>query len=54
MQLWSQVQDPSAEGIIICDPQERILLVNKAFEKLTGFPAGEVLGKTPRILGSST
>ena len=52
MQLWSQVLDQSAEGIIICDPQERILLVNIAFEKLTGFSAEEVLGKTPRILQS--
>ena len=51
-QLWSQVLDQSAEGIIICDPQERILLVNKAFEKLAGFSAEEVLGKTPRILQS--
>ena len=52
MQLWSRVLDQSAEGIMICDPQERILLVNKAFERLTGFSAEEVLGKTPRILES--
>jgi diguanylate cyclase (GGDEF)-like protein/PAS domain S-box-containing protein len=52
MKLWAQVLDQSAEGIVICDPQERILLVNKAFEKLTGFAAEEVLGKTPRILQS--
>jgi len=52
LQLWSRVLDQSAEGIFICDPQERILLVNTAFEKLTGFSGEEALGKTPRILQS--
>jgi len=52
LQLWSQVLEHSAEGIFVCDPQERILLVNKAFEKLTGFSAGEIVGKTPRTLQS--
>ena len=50
--LWSRVLEQSGEGIFICDPHERILLVNTAFEKLTGFSADEALGKTPRILQS--
>ena len=52
LRLWSRVLDQSAEGIFICDPQERILHVNKAFERLTGYSADEVIGKTPRILQS--
>jgi len=52
LQLWSRVLDQSAEGIFVCDPQKRILLVNKAFEKLTGFSADEAVSKTPRILHS--
>jgi diguanylate cyclase (GGDEF)-like protein/PAS domain S-box-containing protein len=52
LQLWSRVLDQSAEGIFVCDPQERILVVNKAFEKLTGFSADEAVSKTPRILQS--
>jgi diguanylate cyclase (GGDEF)-like protein/PAS domain S-box-containing protein len=52
MQLWSHVLDQSAEGIFVCDPQERILLVNSAFERLTEFSATEAIGKTPRILNS--
>ncbi len=40
------------EGIMITDAQERILRVNRAFEELTGFTAGEIIGKTPRILKS--
>jgi diguanylate cyclase (GGDEF)-like protein/PAS domain S-box-containing protein len=52
MRLWSHVLDYSAEGIFICDPQQRILLVNAAFQQLTGFSADEAIGKTPRILQS--
>ena len=32
------------------EPGPRILFVNDAFTRLTGWPAGEVLGKTPRVL----
>lgn len=40
------------EGITITDSQARILKVNKAFTRLTGFSEQEVLGKTPAILSS--
>ena len=52
LRLWARVLDQSAEGIFICDPQERIVLVNRAFEEMTGFSADEAVGKTPRILQS--
>jgi diguanylate cyclase (GGDEF)-like protein/PAS domain S-box-containing protein len=52
LQLWSRVLDQSAEGIFVCDPRERILLVNAAFERVTGFSAEEAVGKTPRFLSS--
>jgi diguanylate cyclase (GGDEF)-like protein/PAS domain S-box-containing protein len=52
LRLWSRVLSQSAEGIFVCDVQERILMVNAAFEQVTGFSADEVLGKTPRILQS--
>jgi diguanylate cyclase (GGDEF)-like protein/PAS domain S-box-containing protein len=52
LRLWSRVLEQSGEGIFICDAQEQILLVNAAFEKLTGFSADEALGKTPSILQS--
>ena len=52
LRLWSRVLEQSGEGIFVCDPHERILLVNAAFEKLTGFSADEAIGKTPRILQS--
>jgi diguanylate cyclase (GGDEF)-like protein/PAS domain S-box-containing protein len=42
----------SHEGIMIVDPQERILRVNKSFEEITGYKAEEVMGQTPRVLSS--
>lgn len=51
-QLWSAVFDHSAEGIMICDPQRRILTVNAAFETVTGFSEQEAVGKTPSMLHS--
>jgi diguanylate cyclase (GGDEF)-like protein/PAS domain S-box-containing protein len=52
LRLWSKVLSHSAEGIVICDPEQRILKVNAAFERITGYPADEAIGKTPRLLHS--
>lgn len=40
------------EGITITDPNGKILKVNKAFTRLTGYRTEEVIGKTPAILSS--
>ena len=40
------------EAIVVTDVGGTILRVNKAFERITGFSADEVLGQTPRILKS--
>jgi len=42
----------TSDNIVICNPNEEIIFVNKSFEKLTGYSANEVLGKTPRMLKS--
>lgn len=42
----------SQEGIVITDANNRILRVNHAFTKLTGYSATEVIGKTPSIMKS--
>jgi diguanylate cyclase (GGDEF)-like protein/PAS domain S-box-containing protein len=52
LRLWASVLEQTTEGIVICDPQQRILTVNPAFERLTGFSQQEALGKTPGILHS--
>ncbi|MEI7867594.1 MAG: diguanylate cyclase [Candidatus Methylumidiphilus sp.] len=46
------VFENSSEGIMVTDAHERILMVNQAFCKLTGYTANEVLGITPRMLKS--
>ncbi len=42
----------SQEGILVTDVNNRILRVNSAFTRLTGYSAEEVVGKTPAILKS--
>ena len=44
--------EQSAESVIITDPATRILYVNRAFERLSGYASAEVVGQTPRILAS--
>jgi diguanylate cyclase (GGDEF)-like protein/PAS domain S-box-containing protein len=40
------------DGIMITDANSKIIRINKAFEKITGFSQDEVLGKTPKIFRS--
>jgi diguanylate cyclase (GGDEF)-like protein/PAS domain S-box-containing protein len=42
----------SQEGMMITDANEIILNVNRAFTKITGYSADDVIGKTPRMLHS--
>ncbi len=42
------------EAVFITDREGLICFANPAFEKLTGFSAAEVLGHTPRLLGSGS
>jgi len=46
------VFENTSEGIIITDPEQRILAVNRAFSEITGFTEPEVLGKQPSMLRS--
>ncbi len=48
----ASVFDNTAEGIMITDAESIILSVNGAFTRVTGYAAGEVLGKTPEVLSS--
>ncbi len=46
------VFDSSYEGIMVVSPDRRIAKVNAAFERITGYRADEVLGKSPSLLSS--
>jgi diguanylate cyclase (GGDEF)-like protein/PAS domain S-box-containing protein len=50
--LAEQVLANSREAVMITDPQNNIISVNRAFTTVTGFTEAEVIGKNPRILAS--
>jgi two-component system cell cycle sensor histidine kinase/response regulator CckA len=50
--LQARALETAANGILITDRAGRILWVNPAFTAVTGFPAAEVIGRTPRVLKS--
>lgn len=48
IQALNQAHDP----VLVTDREARIVFANAAFESLTGYQAGEVMGKTPALLSS--
>jgi two-component system CheB/CheR fusion protein len=52
LQLAMQVFSQGSEGIIITDAKNKIISVNKAFERITGYCEKDVLGKNPSVLSS--
>ncbi|MBI5331610.1 MAG: EAL domain-containing protein [Betaproteobacteria bacterium] len=44
------VCENTQEGIVICDAEQRVLAVNPAFTRITGYAREEFLGRTPRSL----
>lgn len=54
LRVNAQVFEFSRDGIITTDANNKILTVNKAFTKITGYSTEEVIGKNPSILASGT
>ena len=52
LRLAARVFDRAGEGIVVTDPKQKILTVNDAFTKVTGYTAEEVIGKGPSMLAS--
>jgi PAS domain S-box-containing protein len=52
LRLLAGVFENSAEAIMVSDRDNRILEVNNAFSRLTGYAADEVRGSDPRLLSS--
>jgi len=51
-QRLSAAVEQTAESVVIADVEGRILYVNPAFERVSGFSRAEVMGQSPRILQS--
>lgn len=51
-QLAARIFEHNAEGIIVTDADNRIVMVNRAFTLVTGYTPEEVLGQNPKILSS--
>jgi len=52
MHLQSAALEAAANAIVITERSGRIIWVNPAFSKLTGYSSQEALGQTPRLLKS--
>lgn len=48
--LAKVVFEQSLEGIMVTDLDNRVLMVNQAFEKLTGYSGAELSGKLPTVI----
>ncbi len=51
---WRQIIDTMLEGLMLVDPDGKIIFVNQAFEYLSGYNATEVVGKSCEVLGCDT
>ena len=54
LKLSATVFDHANEGIMITDVSGKILKVNDAFSRITGYDSKEVIGKDPSILSSGS
>lgn len=52
LRLAATIYQNSSEGMMITDADNRIVAVNPAFSRLTGYQPDEVIGKDPRLLHS--
>jgi PAS domain S-box-containing protein len=52
IRLQTTALEAVANSIVITDPQGKILWVNQAFTRLTGYAAEEVIGQNPRLWNS--
>lgn len=50
--LLTRAIEQTEEAVLITDAQARLVYVNAAFERMTGYRRKEVLGKTPAVLKS--
>jgi diguanylate cyclase (GGDEF)-like protein/PAS domain S-box-containing protein len=46
------VFENTSEAVMVCDHQNRLVTVNRAFTAITGYQSSEVVGQNPRVLQS--
>ncbi|PIE55842.1 MAG: hypothetical protein CSA34_07440 [Desulfobulbus propionicus] len=52
LQLFKNIFDSASSGIMITNPDAKILAVNQAFTTLTGYSQAEAIGRSPKMLSS--
>ena len=52
LDLVSKILKNANEGVIITDANTRMIMVNPAVTKITGYEESELIGRTPRVLQS--
>ncbi len=52
LRLAASVYEHSLNAVMITDAKRRIISVNPAFTRVTGYAAAEVIGQSPRLLSS--
>ena len=52
LRLHARIVEDSDQGIMITDSEERIVSVNTAFTRITGYSPAEAIGQTPDLLRS--
>ncbi len=52
LKIASRVFETAHEGIMVTDPDNKIVAVNSSFTEITGYTEEDVLGETPKIISS--
>ncbi|MEW6292509.1 MAG: diguanylate cyclase [Pseudomonadota bacterium] len=52
LRLASSIMESTSEGILVTDERGSIIAVNPAFSHITGYSAGEAIGRRPSLLKS--
>ncbi|WP_372742838.1 putative bifunctional diguanylate cyclase/phosphodiesterase, partial [Neptunomonas sp.] len=52
LKIASRVFETAREGIMVTDPDNKIVVVNRSFTDITGYTEEDVLGETPKVISS--